>query len=309
MNTNSVHQLIIIGSGPAGLTAGIYAARANLQPLIFEGTQPGGQLMSTSYVENWPGETHILGPDLMIKMRSHAQSVGAQVITQEVTRVDFSQQPLKVYTADNEYRARSVIISTGATHKKLRIPGEQEYWTKGVTSCAVCDGAFFRDKKVMVVGGGDTAMEDASFLHQFTKDITVVHILDKLTASAAMQKKVLANKDIKVIYESTVTEILGDGKKVTHAHVKHQKTGEQKKIAVDGIFIAIGMQPVTALFKNQLELNSYGYIQLTQMTGTSVPGVFAAGDVADSRYRQAVTAAGTGCMAALDAQRFLSDTA
>jgi thioredoxin reductase (NADPH) len=298
------HPLIIIGSGPAGLTAATYAARANLSPLVFEGSQPGGQLMKTSAVENWPGEVSILGPDLMKKLREHATHFGAKMVRETVESVDLTSRPFKLTTKKNKYSADALIIATGANPKLLTCPGAEEYWGKGVTSCAVCDGAFYRDKKVVIIGGGDTAMEDASFMTNFTDDITVVHILDKLTASQAMQKRVIDNPKIKIIYESTVSAIEGNGTVVTSVTLTHQKGGATHKLPADGVFVAIGINPNTALFKDQLELER-GYIALKKGTETSVPGVFAAGDVADFSYRQAITSAGTGCQAALDAERFL----
>ncbi len=304
--TDLVHNVIIIGSGPAGLTAGIYTARANLKPLMLEGKKPGGQLMGTSYVENWPGEKSILGPELMMNMRNQLKSFDCTISSEEVTKVDFSKKPFTIWTNKNtELKAHSVIITTGSTPRRLQIPGEDEYWGKGVTTCAACDGAFYKDKKVLIVGGGDTAMEDASFMTKFTKDITVVHILDKLTASYTMQERVVSNPDIKIIYESSLSEIKGNGSHVTSATIINQKTGTKEEVAADGIFIAVGLSPNTKPFLGQLELDSHGYIVLKKGTRTSVEGVFAAGDVADYTYRQAITSAGTGCMAAFDAERYL----
>jgi thioredoxin reductase (NADPH) len=304
---NQIHKLIIVGSGPAGLTAAIYAARANLKPIIIDGDEPGGQLVMTSYVENWPGEKSILGPELMTKMREHAKSFGTEFIAGKVTKVDFSQKPLKlVVNEKTELQAHSVIIATGATPKRLKVPGEDDYWGKGVTTCAVCDGAFYPDKNVVVVGGGDTAMEDASFLKKFTKKITIVHILDKLTASHAMQQRVINDPDITIMYSSTVTELQGDGKHVTGAVVTNQLTSAKTTLFADGVFIAIGLSPNTAVFKDHIACDKWGFINLTNQTNTSVEGVFAAGDVHDYRYRQAITSAGAGCMAALDAERYLS---
>lgn len=304
----NTHNVIIIGAGPAGLTAGLYLGRANLAPLIIEGKNPGGQLMGTSYVENWPGTPRILGPELMMNMREHTQRFGAQFLAQEVVRVDFSKRPFTLFTNKNtELKAQSIIIATGAQPRKLGVPGEDTYWGKGVTTCAVCDGAFYPNKKVMIVGGGDTAMEDASFMTKFTSDITIVHILDKLTASHAMQERVINNPAIKIIYSSTVTAVEGDGSHITKATITNKKTGEHTTQPVDGIFVAIGLTPNTQPFKGQLDLTSYGYITVTDHTKTSVPGVFVAGDVADDRYRQAVTSAGAGCMGALDAERYLRE--
>lgn len=300
-----VHKLIIIGSGPAGLTAGVYAARAQLKPLIFEGSQPGGQLTTTTAVENWPGQTSIMGPELMKTLKHHAQAQGAQLLRETIESVNFSQHPFTLTTKRNTYHAQAVIIATGATPKRLSCPGEAEYWGKGVSTCAVCDGAFYRGKKVLIIGGGDTAMEDASFMTNLTDDITIVHILDKFTASAAMQERVVNNPKIKKIFNSTVTAFEGNGSHLTHVVITNQKTGESEKLAFDAAFTAIGINPNTALFKGQLELDKGGYIVQKQLTETSVRGVFAAGDVADFRYRQAITSAGSGCEAALDAERFL----
>jgi thioredoxin reductase (NADPH) len=307
---DSTRKLVIIGSGPAGLTAGIYASRANLEPLIIEGTEPGGQLMGTTYVENWPGEKSILGPKLMMNMRDHAKHFGAEFLAEKIEKVDFSQRPFTLFTNRNkEIKAHCVIIATGAIPNRLGCPGEDTFWGKGVTTCAVCDGAFYKDKKVMVVGGGDTAMEDASFLKKFTNDITIVQIMDKLTASHAMQKRVLEDPDIKVIYNSTVTEFHGNSGENPHVNgvtLLDKTTGQSSKVDVDGVFIAIGLKPNTKPFEGQIQLNQWGYIQVENHTNTSVPGVFAAGDVFDYRYRQAITSCGSGCMAALDAERYLS---
>ncbi|MCX5922559.1 MAG: thioredoxin-disulfide reductase [Candidatus Dependentiae bacterium] len=303
---DTIHPLIIIGSGPAGLTAGVYASRANLKPLILEGKSPGGQLMGTTHIENWPGNISILGPTLMMNMRAHAKHFGSSFLAEEVVKVDFSSQPFTLWTHRNkELKAHAVIIATGAIPNKLGCPGEAEYWGKGVTTCAVCDGAFYPDKEIIIVGGGDTAMEDASFMTKFTQKITIVHIHDKLTASAAMQKRVLENPNIKIIYNSTVTEFKGNGDHVTHAVVTNQKTGEIQTLNADGAFLAIGGRPGTAPFQGQIDLNQWGYINVTNNTNTSVPGVFAAGDAEDYRYKQAITSAGSGCMAALDAERYL----
>lgn len=304
-NDTTIHDLIIIGAGPAGLTAGIYASRAALNPLLIEGYNPGGQLMGTSMVENWPGEKSILGPQLMMNMKAQAANLGTTFISEEVKSVDFSQKPFTVITENNSYKAQSIIIATGATHNKLQCDGEKEYWGRGVTTCAVCDGAFYPDKKVVIVGGGDTAMEDASFMTKYTQNITIVHILDKFTASPAMQKRVLDNPAITIIYNSTVTKIEGNESHITHITITDQKTQKNSILEADVLFLAIGQKPNTDMFKGQLELEKYGYISLKQGTATSVPGVFAAGDVADYRYKQAITSAAFGCMAALEAQRYL----
>ncbi len=303
----SIHQLIIIGSGPAGLTAAIYAARSNLNPLVIDGDTPGGQLITTTLVENWPGEKSILGPTLMTNMREHTQHVGTQFLAETVTKADFSQQPFTLWTnRGTQLKADAVIIATGTTPKKLECPGESEYWGKGITTCAICDGIFYPDKKVLIVGGGDTAMEDASFLKKFTKDITIVQILDKLTASYAMQQRVINDPDITIIYNSTVTEVRGNGKFITGVTITNQKTKKETKIAIEGVFIAIGLQPNSTPFKGQVTTDKWNYITAINQTKTSVEGVFVAGDVQDYRYRQAITSAGAGCMAALDAERYLN---
>ncbi|MGE0207057.1 MAG: thioredoxin-disulfide reductase [Candidatus Babeliales bacterium] len=303
-----IHNVIIIGSGPAGLTAGVYTSRANLEPLIIEGGEPGGQLMGTTYVENWPGEKSILGPTLMKNMREHAQHTGCTFKSGTIERVDFSQRPFKLITnKQEELFAHTVIIATGATPKRLGVPGEEQHWGKGVTTCAVCDGAFYKDKPVLIVGGGDTAMEDASFMLRYTNNITIVQISDSLTASAAMQKKVVGKPGITILYNSTVKKIIGDGSSVSGAVVVDNATKKEKMFDVNAVFVAIGLHPNTAPFKDHLALEKNGYIKVSDHTKTSVEGVFVAGDVADYRYRQAITSAGVGCMAALDAQRFLEE--
>ena len=302
-----IHKLIIIGSGPAGLTAAIYAARANLNPVIVDGSEPGGQLTKTTYVENWPGEKSILGPQLMMKMREHAQHFGTQFVDGKVTSVDFSQKPFTITIDDKkQLQAHAIIIATGATPKTLNVPGEKEYWGKGVTTCAVCDGAFYPDKDTIVIGGGDTSMEDASFLKKFTKKITIIHILDKLTATHAMQQRVINDPDIKIIYNSTVTEFIGDGNHLTSVVVTNQESGEKTTLKADGAFIAIGLSPNSAPFKGHIACNAGGFIEVQKDVKSSIEGVFVAGDVHDYRYRQAITAAGAGCMAALEAERYLS---
>lgn len=307
MSTSTpVEKVVIIGSGPAGLTAGIYTGRALLSPLILEGKEPGGQLMGTSLVENWPGETSILGPTLMQNMRNQASKCGARLVAEELISADLSVRPFVLTTHTTPIiRTHALIIATGASFKKLKCKGEQEYWGKGVSTCGVCDGPLYKDKKVVIVGGGDSAMENASFLSNFTTDITIVHILSQLTASPSMQLKVLSNPSIKIIYDSTVHEIHGDDKRVSQVVVTHQNTKEQTILPADGVFISIGLYPNTTLFKNQLETDAGGYILLKNGTESSVKGVFAAGDVVDNRYRQAITSAGTGCSAALDAERYL----
>lgn len=305
--TNLLYNLIIIGSGPAGLTAGIYASRANLEPLILEGKTPGGQLMGTTYVENWPGVKSILGPKLMMDMKDQAESLGCSFLQEKIVKVDFTEKPFTLWTDKNKkLKTKTVIIATGAVPNKLNCPGEQEHWGKGVTTCTVCDGAFYQDKPVIIVGGGDTAMEDASFMTKFTKDITIVQIMDKLTASYAMQKRVLENSDIRIMYNSTVSEIHGDGQTVNHATITNTKTGKTSQLPTNAVFIAIGLKPNTQFLQGHVDLDKLGYIKIKNGSKTSVDGVFAAGDVHDYTYKQAITSAGAGCMAALDAERYLT---
>ena len=299
-------KLAIIGSGPAGLTAALYASRAHISPLIIEGHEPGGQLMSTTFVENWPGELSITGPDLMKKLKNHAIKHDARFLSETVTKADLSKNPFFLLTEQGTtIEAQALIIATGAQPKRLGCPGESTYWGKGVSSCAVCDGAFFKNLPVIVVGGGDTAMENASFLTNFTDSITLIHRKSDFAASPSMRERVLNNKAIRVLYNSTVSAIEGDGTKVISVVVTDTVTGTSQNIPARGVFIAIGLIPSTSLFKNQLEMDSYGYLTLKEHTQTSVQGVFAAGDVADSRYRQAITSAGSGCAAFIDAERYL----
>ena len=303
-----VEQVVIIGSGPAGLTAAIYASRANLSPVVIEGNRPGGQLMGTTAVENWPGTASIMGPQLMFDMKAQAAKFETRFISEEITAVDFKQRPFRLTTNKNKIiKTHSVIIATGASPKLLNIPGEKELWGKGVTTCAVCDGAFFQGKPVVIIGGGDTAMENASFMTKFTDKVTIIHILDKLTASAAMQKRVLDNPKINILYNSAVTEIHGTSNGVTDITITDQKTHTTSSLETNAVFIAIGYKPNTDIFKGQLELDAWGYLNVTDHTRTSVEGVFSAGDVSDHRYRQAITSAGSGCMAAMDAERWLSN--
>lgn len=304
--TATKENLVIIGSGPAGLTAAIYAARAHLNPLLIEGRRPGGQLMGTTAVENWPGSLSIMGPQLMFDMKAHAAKFGTRFLSQEVTGVSFKENPFTIITnKETVIHADSVIVATGAVAKKLNVPGEDEYWGKGVTTCAVCDGAFFANRPVVIIGGGDSAMENASFMTKFTDKVTVIHILENLTASAAMQERVLNNPKIHVIYNSTIKEIHGNGERVASITLENNKTHEQSNIPTEAVFIAIGYNPNTSIFKEQLELDNWGYIKTIGTTKTSVPGIFAAGDSVDHEYRQAITSAGSGCMAALDAERWL----
>ena len=300
-------NVIIIGSGPAGLTAAIYAARAALDPLMFEGSQAGGQLMLTTDVENYPGfPDGILGPDLMDKMRKQAERFETRIQTVDVTKVDFGSRPFRVWVGADEHTAESVIISTGASARWLGIPGEERLRGRGVSACATCDGFFFRDRDIVVVGGGDTAMEEAMFLTKFASKVTIIHRRDEFRASAIMAQRALEHPKINVIWDSVVEEMTGDDG-VTGVIVRNVKTGVVSSIKTDGVFVAIGHTPNTGIFQGQLEMDEVGYLTLRGdgSTATSVDGVFAAGDVADSVYRQAVTAAGTGCQAAIDAERWL----
>jgi thioredoxin reductase (NADPH) len=305
----SHEKLIIIGSGPAGLTAALYAARADLDPLVFEGVAAGGQLMITTDVENYPGfPDGILGPDLMDQFRKQAERFGARLQQVDVTHVDFGSRPLQVEVGGDDYTADAVIVATGATAKWLGIPGEGELTGRGVSACATCDGFFFRDQELVVVGGGDTAMEEALFLTKFASKVTIVHRRDEFRASKIMAQRVLDHEKIDVLWNTVLTKIHGNAtvEKVT---LEDTLTGEKREMAANGVFVAIGHKPNTELFAEELDLDENGYIVKSPdgSTRTDVDGVFAAGDVADHTYRQAVTAAGTGCMAAIDAERWLAD--
>jgi thioredoxin reductase (NADPH) len=302
-------KLVIIGAGPAGYTAALYAARANLGPLLFEGFQPGGQLTITSDVENYPGFPEgILGPELMEKFKAQAERFGTRFVLGEATRVDFSRRPFSVWQEDSLYTAEAVIVATGASAKWLGIPSETQYRGKGVSACATCDGFFFRGVDVAVVGGGDTAVEEATFLTKYANKVTMVHRRDELRASKVMQDRARKNPKIGFAWNATVDEVLGDGKGMTGVRLKSTRDGSTRDLAVKGLFMGIGHEPNTAIFKGQLAMNSVGYLEVkAPSTRTSVEGVFAAGDVSDPTYRQAVTAAGTGCAAAIDAERWLAE--
>jgi thioredoxin reductase (NADPH) len=301
-------KVVIIGSGPAGYTAAIYAARANLAPMMFTGIQAGGQLMLTTLVENYPGFVDgIDGPPLMETFRQQALRFGTEMITEDVTQVDFTRQPFLVKTDDTEVEALTVIVATGASAKLIGLDNESKLMGRGVSTCATCDGFFFKDQNIMVVGGGDSAMEEALYLSRLGRQVQVVHRRDALRASKIMQERALKNPKIEFIWDTAVDDVLDPAKgKVTSVRLKNLKTGAVWETPVDGLFVAIGHQPNTAIFKGQIELHSNEYVKIKPgTTQTSVPGVFAAGDVADFTYRQAVTAAGTGCMAALEAERYL----
>jgi thioredoxin reductase (NADPH) len=300
-------SLIIIGSGPAGLTAALYSARANLRPLLVEGIDAGGQLMLTTEVENFPGfRNGILGPELMAEMRAQAERFGTDMIQNNVASVDVCSQPFTVKTTEAEYKAKSLIIATGASAKMLGLPAERALMGHGVSTCATCDGYFFRGHEIAVIGGGDSAMEEAVFLTKFASKVTVVHRRDTLRASKIMQDKARANEKIAWLLDSEVEAIHDGGTgAVTGMTVRHNKTGARTDVPVHGVFVAIGHTPNTSLFRGQLELDANGYVITHDGSKTSVPGVFACGDVQDHIYRQAITAAGSGCMAALDAERYL----
>jgi thioredoxin reductase (NADPH) len=302
-----MHDVIIIGSGSAGYTAAIYACRAGRKTLILAGSIPGGQLMITSDVENFPGFPEgVLGPELMEKLRRQAEKFGPEIIYDDVSFVDFSSRPFKVVAGGKSYEGKSVIIATGANAKWLGLPSETKFRGKGVSSCATCDGFFFKGKDVVTVGGGDTAMEEANFLANITNSVTVVHRRGALRASKIMQERATSNPKIHFVWDSTVKEITGDDK-VTGVQLHNLKSGKDSHVNAEGVFVAIGYEPNTGFLKDKVELDSQGYVVTRKDTETSVPGVFAAGDVRDHKYRQAVTAAADGCMAAIDADRFLAE--
>ena len=303
-----MHDVIIIGAGPAGYTAGIYCSRARHDTLLISGILPGGQLMNTTDVENYPGFSDgIMGPDLMTVMRKQTEKMGTKIIDDEVTSVDFKNNPLKVKTASEEFEARAVIVCTGANPRKIGLDGEQTFAGKGVSYCATCDGAFFRDQELIVVGGGDSAMEEAIFLTKFASVVHIVHRKGEFRASKIMQERALSNEKIKVHFNFTIKEIHGD-QKFQQVVLNNTKTNEDKILEAGGLFIAIGHEPNSAIFQDEIELDGNGYIIIKNNTETSMTGVFCAGDVHDHRYRQAVTAAGFGCMAAIDVDKYLSES-
>jgi thioredoxin reductase (NADPH) len=308
---SEVRNLIIVGSGPAGYTAAVYASRANLRPLVIEGAQSGGALMTTTEVENFPGfPDGIMGPELMDNMRKQAEHFGAEFITDDASRVDLTGDIKKVYVGTTEYQATAVILATGSAWRPLGVPGEQELLGHGVSSCATCDGFFFRGQDIVVVGGGDSAMEEATFLTRFASNVTIVHRRDEFRASKIMAERALANDKIKVAWNSVVSEIKGEDGKVNSVRLRDVNTGDERDLPVSGVFVAIGHDPRSELFKGQVELDDSGYVKVDAPgTKTNLPGVFAAGDLVDHTYRQAVTAAGTGCAAALDAERYIASVA
>ena len=303
-----MYDVVIIGAGPAGYTAGIYCSRARHNTLLISGILPGGQLMNTTDVENYPGFSDgIMGPDLMTIMRKQTEKMGTKIIDDEVTSVDFKANPLKVKTASEEFEARTVIVCTGANPRKIGLDGEQTFAGKGVSYCATCDGAFFKDQELIVVGGGDSAMEEATFLTKFASTVHIVHRREEFRASKIMQERALANEKIKVHFNCTVKDIQGD-QKFQKVILNNTKTNEDETLEAGGLFVAIGHEPNSKMFQNQLELDENGYVIIKNNTETSIPGVFCAGDVHDHRYRQAVTAAGFGCMAAIDVDKYLAES-
>lgn len=307
MSEQKIENVIIIGSGPAGLTSAIYSARANLQPLMIEGEEAGGQLMLTTEVENYPGfPKGVTGPDMIALLREQAARFETRFITKNVSKVDLSTRPFKVWIGNDLHLAKTIIISTGASAKYLGLESEKKYMNRGVSACATCDGAFFKNVEVAVVGGGDTAMEEANFLTRFASKVYIIHRRDSFRASKIMVDRALSNPKIQVLWNKEVTEVLGNDKLVNGLKLKDTQSGESSQIAVEGLFLAIGHKPNTDLFKGALDMNEIGYlVTKPNSTYTNIPGVFAAGDVQDPVYRQAITAAGTGCMAAIDCERWL----
>lgn len=306
MDRNTIYETIILGSGPAGLTAALYAARSRCCPLLIHGTQPGGQLATTTAVDNFPGFPEgIEGPELMDNMRRQAERFGTQFVEGEVTKVDLQERPFRLWIGEEMYRCLTLVIATGASPKLLDLGNEKSLYGRGVSVCATCDGFFYRDREVVVVGGGDTAMEEAVFLTRFARKVTVVHRRDSLRATPVLADRALTNKNIEFVWDAVLTEILADNSGVTGVRIQNVKTGDTSELTCDGVFIAIGHRPNTRLFLGQLEMDDEGYILTRNGTETNISGVFAAGDVQDQQFRQAITAAGTGCMAAIQAERFL----
>jgi len=305
MNNNNTNNLIIIGSGPAGYTAAIYAARANLSPLVFTGLEPGGQLTTTTVIENFPGfPDGIQGSQLMMNMQKQAQKFGAEIKMESITKVDFTSEIKKVWVNETEYKTKAIIIATGARYRTLELEKEKKFWGKGIHTCATCDGFFYKDKTVAIIGGGDSAMEESNFLTKFADKVYLIHRKDTFRASDIMQERTKNNKKIEIIYNTDVVEYLGSDK-LTGVKTKNNKTGEEKDLEIDGLFFAIGHIPNTEIFKNQIDIHETGYINARDNVYTSVEGIFVAGDVVDFTYRQAISSAGIGCMAAIAAERWL----
>lgn len=306
--TPEVRDTIIIGSGPAGLTAAIYTARAQLKPLMFAGIEFGGQLMNTTLVENFPGfPDGIMGPKLMSDMITQAKNQGTEIINKYVKRVDFSGEIKKVWTDDNEYHARSIVLAVGSSPRRLGVPGENELYGKGVSTCATCDGAFYKEKAVAIVGGGDTAMEEANFLTRFADKVYILHRRDQFRASKAMQERTFANEKIEVVWNTEVKEIIGEAGKVNKLKLYNNVENSFSDLEVDGLFLAIGHVPNTNFLEGQIKMDDAGYVIVEDMTKTSVEGVFVAGEISDYRYKQAITSAGAGCMAGMDAEKYLAE--
>lgn len=302
-------KLVILGSGPAGLTAALYASRAQLHPVVIEGNEPGGHLTSTTYIENWPGDQRIRGMELMDNIKEHARSTGTKFLSENAVSIDLSQQPFTIFTDQGtKIICNTIILAMGSTPRTLHCLGESTYWGKGVATCATCDGPLYKGKDVVIVGGGDSAMEYASFMAKFAKSVTIVQLLDVLTASTPMQLRVLENPAITIHYSYAVSEIRGNGTTITDIIITNVYTQEQKNMKTDGLFIAIGHSPCTSIVKGQLTLDPTGHIVVYDKVKTSVPGVFAAGDIIEPLYKQAITAAGTGCTAALAAEQYLMAT-